>query len=339
MRGYIDTLGGFPVFTSGDVFVLASAVFNGFTCTASTTFNRIENINSHPFEVGDKVRFRSTGKLPAPLSSNTDYYVVSSSLNNFEISGSQGGSALTLTSTGTGQLYCGYDVTEPANIGVSDARGVYTYNITTKNWLSASTGLTFDPDYLAKVGSDIYCADQSGRLAKWSSSTNTWSYIGQATGITINGFFDYDGNPAFFGYVSASGGFKYWNGSTWTAEETNDDGISSESFGCVYDGGTYYFGASSGGITNYISVYKFNGTWTRNDLTKSSSITSVDVITQYNGLIYVGGNWNRAGGTGNARSSILAWDEATSDVFHIGVDDPTTGGLGGPWIVTGKPLY
>jgi hypothetical protein len=50
----------------------------------------------------DRVRFTSTGTLPAPLSAATRYYVVQKSGNSFKVSLSSGGAEVDITDTGTG---------------------------------------------------------------------------------------------------------------------------------------------------------------------------------------------------------------------------------------------
>lgn len=64
--------------------------------------NDLITINSHGFQDGWKVVFSSTDSLPAPLSVDTKYFVVNSTTNTFQLSTTYGGSAIDLTSIGTG---------------------------------------------------------------------------------------------------------------------------------------------------------------------------------------------------------------------------------------------
>jgi hypothetical protein len=58
----------------------------------------------HGRQIGDRVQFLTSGSLPSPLVSGIDYYVTASGFtaNSFQISASQGGSALNTTTAGSG---------------------------------------------------------------------------------------------------------------------------------------------------------------------------------------------------------------------------------------------
>lgn len=62
----------------------------------------------HTFAAGDSFRLSNTGgTLPAGLSSNVTYYVVSPSSNTFSLSLTAGGSAVSIDTNGSGQLFAG----------------------------------------------------------------------------------------------------------------------------------------------------------------------------------------------------------------------------------------
>jgi len=65
----------------------------------------IVNLTGHGFSDDDVVQFVTDNALPAEISARTDYYVVSSAANTFQISTTQGGSALNFTDNGTGPNY------------------------------------------------------------------------------------------------------------------------------------------------------------------------------------------------------------------------------------------
>lgn len=60
--------------------------------------------NSHGLVVGNPVYFTSTSSLPAEIGSKTPYYVAAVSTNTFSVATSLGGSALTLSSNGSGTI-------------------------------------------------------------------------------------------------------------------------------------------------------------------------------------------------------------------------------------------
>lgn len=70
-----------------------------FTADAST-----EKLTStaHGLNNGDIVYFSTTGTIPGSLSVQTSYYVVNKAVNDFQISNTSGGSAINITSAGSG---------------------------------------------------------------------------------------------------------------------------------------------------------------------------------------------------------------------------------------------
>jgi hypothetical protein len=71
------------------------------TATVSTS---LINSAAHGLVNGVRLRFSSTGTLPAPLIPTVDYFVVNSTTGNYQLSASLGGSAIALTTAGTGTI-------------------------------------------------------------------------------------------------------------------------------------------------------------------------------------------------------------------------------------------
>jgi hypothetical protein len=73
--------------------------------TVDETTDRV-NLNDHGFTDGTIIRVASAGTvpdtLPGGLSANTDYSVIGPTTNDFQLSTSQGGSAINITSIGKG---------------------------------------------------------------------------------------------------------------------------------------------------------------------------------------------------------------------------------------------
>lgn len=59
---------------------------------------------SHGLSNGDMVQIDSTGAYPSPFLPKTNYYVVNSNANDFQLSATSGGGAITLTSVGSGTI-------------------------------------------------------------------------------------------------------------------------------------------------------------------------------------------------------------------------------------------
>lgn len=80
--------------------------YHGYGTGLVSTFNAATDVvtaNSHGLLNGDPVFFRNIGgALPGGITANTIFYVISSTANTFQISTSVGGSAVNITSNGTG---------------------------------------------------------------------------------------------------------------------------------------------------------------------------------------------------------------------------------------------
>ncbi len=77
----------------------------GTTCTADAATDKIL-ATAHGLSNGDVVIFsNSGGTLPGGLSANTAYYVVNAATNDFQVSTTEGGTAVDITDAGTGTHY------------------------------------------------------------------------------------------------------------------------------------------------------------------------------------------------------------------------------------------
>lgn len=87
----VHTLAGLYRNDPNEKVVTANAATDEFTATA------------HGFVVDQVVRFTTTGTLPAGLSLNTDYYIVTvPTADTFEVSATEGGAPVDITDAGTG---------------------------------------------------------------------------------------------------------------------------------------------------------------------------------------------------------------------------------------------
>lgn len=71
------------------------------TVTANASTDKL-SLNAHGMVNGTRVRFTTTGSLPGGISADTDYYVRDVETNAFKVSTSSGGSAINITSAGSG---------------------------------------------------------------------------------------------------------------------------------------------------------------------------------------------------------------------------------------------
>ena len=78
------------------------------TVSAVTTGSDSLTINSHPFNVGERVYITTTATLPGGLSALTEYFIIDTDVNTIKLATTKanavGGTAIDLTSTGSGTI-------------------------------------------------------------------------------------------------------------------------------------------------------------------------------------------------------------------------------------------
>jgi hypothetical protein len=105
---------------------------NGFT--VNTGNNRIK-ITGHPYKNDDVINLMTSDTLPAGLSSGTSYFVINKNTNNFRLSLTLGGAAISITDNGTGlhaikngeqfTIMTVYGDTLLKNLGEIRVKGIY----------------------------------------------------------------------------------------------------------------------------------------------------------------------------------------------------------------------
>ena len=124
------------------------------TTTSSTTtttaaplgaLNRLRAVGGHDFRTGQIVRLQSTGTIPGGLSAGTSYYVLDADneAGTFQLSATATGSPITITSAGSGTIYCGLQV---ASLRISAA---YTSQLGRSERTSISNSVEYLPRYLS----------------------------------------------------------------------------------------------------------------------------------------------------------------------------------------------
>lgn len=87
-----------------ELFIFHNSIVGSRTCTFTASSAVISATNT--FVAGDVVRFSSSGTLPTGLSAATAYFVIQTGLSGtqFEVSATQGGSAIVPSTAGTGTI-------------------------------------------------------------------------------------------------------------------------------------------------------------------------------------------------------------------------------------------
>jgi hypothetical protein len=115
---------------NGDDFDTSGAIIvHNNTAGATVTFtNATDKVNytAHPYSNGDRIMFENSGgALPTGLSASLVYFVVNSAANDFEVSLTEGGSAVDFTDDGSGTT----DVKRPVDFDGADiAANAYTFS-------------------------------------------------------------------------------------------------------------------------------------------------------------------------------------------------------------------
>jgi microcystin-dependent protein len=136
------------------------------TATSFTVDDTTDIITSstHGLSNGKVIYLRSTTTLPAGLSADTAYYVISSTTNTFQLSLTSGGSAIDITDTGTG-THSWYNTFKLPDLRSSIPLG------------SGQRVATFDfDDSDVDAGTDIITVD-----------ANDWIHTGTALALTTTG--------------------------------------------------------------------------------------------------------------------------------------------------------
>ena len=171
-------------------------------------------ITAHPFSGGldgnsTRVRFSTTGTLPAPLVAGTNYWLVSINANDFQVASTKGGAAISLTTQGTGTHtieqvfviasdredggypYAGQDpdvltaqFEETYDLGVAVAT---TRIIVTLEQTLLATGIDIDPKiYVRTLNTDPW-GSQINDAGVFEATANNFRYIRVVLDITATG--------------------------------------------------------------------------------------------------------------------------------------------------------
>lgn len=88
--------------TNSSAWILADFTTNFGADANQLNIVMISGENNSPFDDDEIVQAETTGTLPAPLVINTDYYIVNRTNTTVELSATEGGAPINLTSNGTG---------------------------------------------------------------------------------------------------------------------------------------------------------------------------------------------------------------------------------------------
>jgi hypothetical protein len=190
------SLNGLP--STATIATSGTAAFYDFeTAFSNTTGNTFSfsvsgstfTATGHNFVNGNIVQFYTTGTLPTGISAATDYYVINVSGSTFQVSTTYGGSAVTLSSSGSGTLQVRNLVVVTGIVGAnyiftvtSSVLTAAYHNFANGNIVQVSTTGTL-PSPLA-INTNYYVINVSGSGA---SATLQLSLTSGGSAITLSG--------------------------------------------------------------------------------------------------------------------------------------------------------
>ncbi len=211
---------------TGTVFVGSTASrstsipFNGlrFTVGGSSPNYTIDPIDqAFPDDTPVRLTIDGVGVLPAPLAESTTYYVVNSDDTSLDLSATEGGSAIELTSTGTAPMIIGSDFAIASNLSVLTNDSA-KYDPVTGAWSAADGGGNFNAtiSQLIAIGGIVY-AREGGNVRYYDRWSNDW--ILMSPGFTVRDIIDYNGTLLAVGVSVGVGKIKTFNATTntWSA--------------------------------------------------------------------------------------------------------------------------
>ncbi len=148
-------------------------ITNAFVPGDVTPATDLITITSHGFVDNEIVRFTSGGTLPAGLTANTAYYVISATTDTFKVSATLGGSAVDITDGGTGS----HSVTNDYYFsGTTDFETIQTeFNLMIYQ-LNTSDGIFFS-NYQDSEGTVQYFTFVETALANFITAVTTPPFI------------------------------------------------------------------------------------------------------------------------------------------------------------------
>ena len=159
-----------------------------FTTTAGNSVDVTDTVSSvdtgadtvtataHGLSNADCISFTTTGTLPNPLQALTPYWVVSSTTNTIQVAATPGGSALNITTTGSGThtIKNSGRWGTPLNITVKGTQTLGTKFDNSSGTVSSRTGFSTHPEGWGIVFNvTVYTSGESANWAAFARARNT----------------------------------------------------------------------------------------------------------------------------------------------------------------------
>lgn len=171
--------------------VVVSATAASYTLGAVTFQDTGDTVtlNAHNLSAGEVVRF-GTITTTTGISINTDYYVVNPTTNTFQVAAAPGGSALALTTNGTGVLSSSYYAVVHAQVrngGTFSVNG--TVFLTSNTWttINSANGLQRLPGTLNWTGGTTQNYARGSLMTNLNASFQDGTAAGSIASVEVYG--------------------------------------------------------------------------------------------------------------------------------------------------------
>jgi hypothetical protein len=155
------------------------------TVTSVQTTGDTITKNTHGLNNNDVIGFTTTGTLPSPLAINTNYYVVNVTTNTFKISATLGGSALDITTTGTGTHSFHYRRTQinSNNHGLANGAAVWFSTTGTLSDIVVSPDSHGTVYYVQNTSTNTFQLNTNFSNSNTAVASTSVPYTGASTGV------------------------------------------------------------------------------------------------------------------------------------------------------------
>lgn len=168
------------------------AGYHGYGTTVGYTANVSTDVftaTSHGLSNGTIIFFQNTGgAVPAGLSLNTPYYIITATTNTFQVSATSGGSAVNITDTGSGtntysSQFLVPDLRSSTPLGVGTRTKIATFVSRSSNVITVS-GITNAANNMFQTGQAVLYHAPSGAMT--GLTTDTTYYLIRTGNLTFS---------------------------------------------------------------------------------------------------------------------------------------------------------
>lgn len=200
---------------------------SGNDFTADNTTNVFTKV-SHGMSNGQAVLVNNVGgALPSGLAVNTLYYVINATTNTFQLSTSVGGSAVDITTNGTGTQYTYTTFKLPnlcGSVPIGSGQKIKTFNFVDANVNTSTEVITVDSNLYLYTGQSVVLSNSGGTLPGGLSAGTYYVIRVTSTTIKLATSVENANNGTAVNITSAAGGGTHTLTITMTSRSVGQEG-------------------------------------------------------------------------------------------------------------------